>query len=38
MDSLKKDIQNEIDEAFDFAEKSKFPESDELYKNIYTGL
>ncbi len=38
INKIKEGIQVEIDEAFDFAERSSFPEKEELYKNIYAEM
>ena len=33
--SIKFEIQNEVNAAFDFAENSNFPKPEKLYQNIY---
>jgi len=34
-DKIEKDIQNQVDKAFEFAKTSPFPSSEELYMNVY---
>ncbi len=34
-ESIDADVESEIKDAFEFAEKSPFPAADELYKHVY---